>query len=252
MRLVPSQPVASIQRRQKSLVRRAQRAQAILWRRPAVSNLSPPRRGRAAAPARRPPSPPRSKAAPSRDRERRSAPGPRRTRRRAAGSRRRAAAGRRRHRRPAPSPPPPPAAPPSETSWQAATVPARICARTKSPLRRSAAEIDRRRRAVLAAGDFAQPKRLAEMPVGGADQHEVEPARQGDADRLRRILQHAEAADRRGRQDRPALGLVVEADIAADDREIERVAGRRHAADGGGELAHDLGLLRDCRNSCCR
>ena len=44
-------------------------------------------------------------------------------------------------------------------------------------------------------------------------------------------------------QDRAALGLVVEADIAGHDREVERLAGRRHAADGGGELPHDLGLF---------
>ena len=59
-----------------------------------------------------------------------------------------------------------------------------------------------------------------------------------------RVLQHAEAADRRRRQDALALGLIVKADIAGDDGEIQRLAGRRHAADGGGELAHDLGLFR--------
>ena len=44
-------------------------------------------------------------------------------------------------------------------------------------------------------------------------------------------------------QDAGALGLVVEADIAAHDREVERAAGVGHPGDGGGELAHDLGLL---------
>ena len=45
-----------------------------------------------------------------------------------------------------------------------------------------------------------------------------------------------------GRIPRP-LGLVVEADIAGDDGEVERAAGGGHALDGSGELAHDLGLL---------
>ena len=41
-----------------------------------------------------------------------------------------------------------------------------------------------------------------------------------------------------------ALGLIVEADVAGHDREIQRLAGGGHAADGGGELAHDLRLFR--------
>ena len=55
--------------------------------------------------------------------------------------------------------------------------------------------------------------------------------------------EEADGADRRRRQDRPAVGLVVEADVARDDRHVERRAGRADAADAADELAHDLRLL---------
>ena len=43
---------------------------------------------------------------------------------------------------------------------------------------------------------------------------------------------------------RLAVGLVVEADVAAGDRDVERPAGRAHALDRARELPHDLGPLR--------
>ena len=56
----------------------------------------------------------------------------------------------------------------------------------------------------------------------------------------RDVVEHADAADRRRRQDAAAVGLVVERDVAGDDREIERPAGLADAADAADELAHDL------------
>jgi hypothetical protein len=40
-----------------------------------------------------------------------------------------------------------------------------------------------------------------------------------------------------------AVGLVVERDVAGDDREVERAAGLADAFDGADELAHDLRAL---------
>ena len=93
------------------------------------------------------------------------------------------------------------------------------------------------------------------QPLRGADQHEVEPRAERDA---RPPSPHRPA--RRARRSPawagcahvPVARLVVEADIAGHDREVERLAGRGHAADRGGELAHDLRASRGCRNSCCR
>ena len=50
-------------------------------------------------------------------------------------------------------------------------------------------------------------------------------------------------ADGRRGQDRLAVGLVVEPDVARHDRHVERRAGRADALDRADELAHDLGLL---------
>ena len=74
-------------------------------------------------------------------------------------------------------------------------------------------------------------------------------ALEGDADRLPPVLDQADAADRGRGEDRLAgavlgLGLVVERDVAGDDREVERAAGLGHALDAADELAHDLGPLR--------
>ena len=47
----------------------------------------------------------------------------------------------------------------------------------------------------------------------------------------------------RGRIDVGAAALVVEADVAPDDRQAQGVAGLGQAVDGLGELPHDLGVL---------
>ena len=61
--------------------------------------------------------------------------------------------------------------------------------------------------------------RIAEQP----DLVAVAPT---PSDRGRSVLEHADGADHRRRQDRPVRRLVVEADVAGDDRQAER----RHAS----------------------
>src|SRR3546814_4244281 len=64
------------------------------------------------------------------------------------------------------------------------------------------AQVDGRRRAFLAAEDFAQPHRLAEVAGAFADREDdVAGALEADADRLVHILDHADAADRGGRSE---------------------------------------------------
>ena len=93
-------------------------------------------------------------------------------------------------------------------------------------------KIDRRRRALLALADFAQVERLAEPAIGLADEQDgLVGGLEGERRRLGEIVDQADAADRGRRQDRPAVGLVVERDIAGHDREIERLAGLGDAAD---------------------
>ncbi len=102
-------------------------------------------------------------------------------------------------------------------------------------------EIDRRRRPLLAAGELAQVERAAEMALGLADQQDrLAGALEGEAHRAGGVVDQADAADRRRRQDAAAIGLVVERDIAGDDGVVEREAGLAHAFDAAGELAHDL------------
>src|SRR5262245_23855880 len=87
------------------------------------------------------------------------------------------------------------------------------------------------------------PGRMAEqdecLPFG------LEPDRRGPLP----IVEQADAADRGGGKDGEArsvliLRLVVEADVAAHDWEVECAAGFGHAFDAADELAHDFGPLR--------
>ncbi len=57
------------------------------------------------------------------------------------------------------------------------------------------------------------------------------------------VLEQADHADRRRRRDRAAVGLVVEGDVAGDDRDLQGAAGVGDSAHRGLELAHDLRLL---------
>ena len=63
------------------------------------------------------------------------------------------------------------------------------------------------------------------------------------ADDAIRMLEQADDADDRRGIDRPAVRLVVQADVAAGDRHAERAAGLADALDGLRELPHDRGPL---------
>ena len=58
------------------------------------------------------------------------------------------------------------------------------------------------------------------------------------------IFEQSDAADDRSRVDRAPVGLVVERDVARDDRNAQRLASLRHSLDRLGELPRDLALLR--------
>jgi len=106
-------------------------------------------------------------------------------------------------------------------------------------------EIHRRRRPFFAAADVAQIHRLAEPALGIADQqNRLIGGLEGERRGFGEIVEHANAADRWRRQDRPPVGFVVERDIAGHDREVERAAGLANALQAADELAHDLRPLR--------
>ena len=125
-----------------------------------------------------------------------------------------------------------------------ARVPSRIWLRTKSPLRRSAA------RSTGGGAPSSRPA-ISRSQSDWPSQPLVAPistmSSQGGSARPTACAASSSTP-------RPpiagvgriavAFGLVVEADIAGHDREVQRLAGGGHAADGGGELAHDLGLFR--------
>ena len=67
---------------------------------------------------------------------------------------------------------------------------------------------------------------------------------EGERRRGGEILQQADPADGGGRQDGPAVGLIVERHVAGHHREIQRPAGFRDPAHAADELAHDLGPFR--------
>ncbi len=114
------------------------------------------------------------------------------------------------------------ASPPSPRSCAAATSPAALPARTNSPAARSAGEVDRRRVALLAPEELGEQRRLPEVPARLAESSSTSPARGAMPDQLVERGEQPDRADRRRRQDRPPVGLVVEADVARHDRHVER------------------------------
>jgi len=110
-------------------------------------------------------------------------------------------------------------------------------------------EIDLGRRAVLQAVDFPQPGRLAQLFIVETDGGDmVALILEADGHHRVEIVDQPDRANSRGRQDRVADavgtgGFVVEADIARDDRHVERLAGFGHALDAADELAHDMGFF---------
>ena len=82
------------------------------------------------------------------------------------------------------------------------------------------------------------------MACGFADQDDRVARRRGRADHLVQRVQQADRADGRCRQDRGAVRLVVERDIARNDGRAERGASGADAFDAADELSHDLRLFR--------
>ena len=120
--------------------------------------------------------------------------------------------------------------------------PSRISLTIRLLQRRFALQIERRRHArprvlcmrrqVFAAAELAEI--IAQQDHRGAGR--LERARHG----LRRVLEQADDAEHRRREDRAAFGFVVEADVAAGDRDVERPARVADAADRFADLPHDL------------
>ena len=91
-------------------------------------------------------------------------------------------------------------------------------------------QVDPRRRAAHHAVHRGKVLAAAQLLARAAEQHDdvafgLEPLRRVVAD----VGEQADHGDRRRRRNRAAVGLVVEADVAADDRHAERLAGVANA-----------------------
>src|ERR1700693_2472867 len=87
--------------------------------------------------------------------------------------------------------------------------------------------------------------RSAQLIAGRAEEHDVEAGlAEGNLRAHVFALQDADHADGRRRIDGPSFRLVVEGDIAGDDRRAERVARVADSANAFRELPHDLRPLR--------
>ncbi len=100
-------------------------------------------------------------------------------------------------------------------------------------------EVEHRRQPAEVAVHDVGPLRAGELLAGLAEQEDPltrggEPGRRTTRD----VLDDTEHGDDRGRQDRCLAGLVVEADVAARDRDAELEAGVLEATAGLGELPH--------------
>ena len=106
-------------------------------------------------------------------------------------------------------------------------------------------QVHRRRRADFLAQHLPQIHRGAQLADGGSDQHPVVAVlHAGEVGAEGVVGDQADGADGGGRRNGCAVGLVVERDVAAHDREVQLAAGLGHALDGADDLAHDLGPLR--------
>ena len=104
-------------------------------------------------------------------------------------------------------------------------------------------QIDRRRIARLDPEGLGQKRRLAQMAAGLAHQHRHVALGGPSGDDLVDRGQKPHGADGRRRQDARAVGFVVKADVARDDRHVQRRAGLADPFQRADELAHDLGLF---------
>src|ERR1700687_4821537 len=102
------------------------------------------------------------------------------------------------------------------------------------PRRRATHQVMRQCQILAASELFACPPQQNDHVTFG-----LEPLRRVMID----VLQKPDHRNGRGRGNRGALGLVVETDVAADDRHVQGVARVANAAHRFAELPHDLRLL---------
>ena len=90
----------------------------------------------------------------------------------------------------------------------------------------------------------ARPQRARQLPFGAAEQQQPTTLDQPDA-RGTTIegVDDSERRDHRRRIDVAAAGLVVEADVATDHRQVEGPTGLAHPVDRLRQLPHHLGVL---------
>jgi len=95
----------------------------------------------------------------------------------------------------------------------------------------------------LAVDDALVGRAVERRRAVAGDEDDITLLTEGGADCQRCVVEDADHADHRRRVDRPAVVLVVERDVARDDREPERLAGERHPLDRLGQLVADVGRL---------
>ena len=198
------------------------------------------RQRRRRRPRRSPARPRRRRPAPRPGRRPRTRPGPRRTARRGRADRGAEAA---RDRQASASAM---ATPPSATSCAECSVPGADGLADRGVQRLELAEVDARerprRRPRRAA--WRARRRRATAPSPRSPARSRRPRRRSPSRPARRgVGQLADQADDRRRVDRALGALVVERDVAADDRDAERAAGVAEAGDGARELPGDVRLL---------
>ena len=101
-------------------------------------------------------------------------------------------------------------------------------------------------RAFFFAANFAQVQRLAEPAFARltGEQNDFALGFERHGRHGIKVVDEADAADGRGRQNGTSVGFVVERDVAGDDGIVEDLAGFADAFDSLDDLAHDFGLLR--------
>ena len=103
-----------------------------------------------------------------------------------------------------------------------------------------AREVDLRRHAAEVAGGDLRPDRAVELVAGVAEQDQRLAGLGAEAGRDApvHVVDDAEHADHRGRQDRGRPGLVVEADVAAGDRDAQLPHSHRRGRGRPAENCH--------------
>ena len=116
----------------------------------------------------------------------------------------------------------------------------------EQPLQRALeVRVQRRRPAPHQPVHDLQILAAAELGAGRAQQHDHGPGlAEHPPERASRVLDHAHDTQDGRRVDGLAVGLVVQAHVAAGDRDVQRAACFGDALDGLGELPHDVGPLR--------